>query len=303
MGDPADDLTSTTKYFEIWRTSDGGTTWTRIPSTNIPASIPPDEYGTVNVFDAEGDNIWFGTTKGRVYSSNDRGQNWSVGTTGLTNVFDIDFRDDMHGLAKQNGDLYSTIDGGLTWNAVTYSGSYFGYGFGDFASVPGTNIYIISGTMVPSAPTLADRGTAYSTDEGQTWIPLADSMQITALEFADSLSGWGGSFNGTAPNQGIGGIYSFTGFPTLAVTNNELAQAVQVAPNPSNGEIMVSLSEAQGSVSISAFDALGRQVYTSVNQASGAFRKQINFSHLPKGMYLLQVKKGEQTAQYKLVLQ
>jgi photosystem II stability/assembly factor-like uncharacterized protein len=305
MGDPADEAGVPGKYYELWRTMDGGTTWTRVPSANIPAPSSGVEYGTVDVYDAEGDNIWFGTTEGRVYASLDRGQNWFVGTTGLTRVDQVDFRDDLHGLAIEAGDLKSTSDGGLNWSAVNYSGDYFGLITADLASIPGTNIFVVAGSQVPSAPTIGDRGTAYSSDDGQTWTAIQDSIQITALEFADSTAGWGGGFNGTAPNQAVGGMFTFLGFGNaLSVNNSEFAKSLTVSPNPSNGQVLVSLAGANGKISITAFDALGRQVYNTAQVAATAnFNQRVELSHLSKGLYMLQVQQGEQTAQYKLVIQ
>ena len=52
MGDPVGG------YFEIYSTTDGGATWTRVPQANITAPLN-GEYGIVNDYTVLGNKIWF----------------------------------------------------------------------------------------------------------------------------------------------------------------------------------------------------------------------------------------------------
>jgi hypothetical protein len=77
LGDP-NNTNGWGNEFEIWRTSDGGITWTRVPAANIPNPLS-GEYGLTNAYTTVGTNhIWFSTSKGRVYYSADRGNTWNV---------------------------------------------------------------------------------------------------------------------------------------------------------------------------------------------------------------------------------
>ncbi len=68
MGDPP----STAEGFEMYTTTDGGTTWIPVPPGNIPAPLS-DEYGMTEGYSAVGETIWYGTTRGRIYKSTDKG--------------------------------------------------------------------------------------------------------------------------------------------------------------------------------------------------------------------------------------
>jgi photosystem II stability/assembly factor-like uncharacterized protein len=59
QGDPVDG------YYELYVTTDGGENWTRIIEANIPAPTS-GEYGITGNYCAFGNNIWWGTNKGRI---------------------------------------------------------------------------------------------------------------------------------------------------------------------------------------------------------------------------------------------
>lgn len=67
FGDPP---TNATSKFEIYTTSNGGTTWTA--NANAPSAVGGG-YGLTGVKAVSGNTIWFGTTTGKIARSNDRG--------------------------------------------------------------------------------------------------------------------------------------------------------------------------------------------------------------------------------------
>ncbi|MEI6060840.1 MAG: C10 family peptidase, partial [Bacteroidota bacterium] len=94
MGDPANG------EFEIYTSMDGGNNWIPVAADSIPDPIP-DEYGVTGYYSAKGEYAWFGTSKGRVYRTRDKGHNWEVSTTTLGGKFvDVEFADSLHGLAQ-----------------------------------------------------------------------------------------------------------------------------------------------------------------------------------------------------------
>ncbi|MEO8085636.1 MAG: YCF48-related protein, partial [Bacteroidota bacterium] len=115
-------------YFEIYTTIDGGATWTRVPQANIPANVA-QEAGITNWYDSYGDNVWFYTSKGRIYHSADKGLNWTVSSiVSLTAAqsMTVKFLDANYGIAQiavaASGAFASakkTTDGGATWTAYT----------------------------------------------------------------------------------------------------------------------------------------------------------------------------------------
>jgi photosystem II stability/assembly factor-like uncharacterized protein len=168
--------------FLIVRTSDGGTTWDRVPPENIPPPLPGEAgfaaSGTAITVQGS-DKVWFGTGGGhvgRVYRSNDRGHTWSVAETPIAGnstagVFGIVFWDEMNGVAvggdhtKPNDPIENvaqTTDGGLTWSLVG-------------ASQPEGVRWGVGGVLSGKAPALVavgPSGLGYSLDFGATWTAL-----------------------------------------------------------------------------------------------------------------------------------
>jgi len=201
MGDPING------DFEIYTTSDGGANWTLVPGANIPAPVS-GEFGVVGYYAAVGNNAWFGTNKGRVYFTNDKGLTWNVSSTTLTNKYvDVEFADDMHGIAmdKSNattGAMSETFDGGLTWTAITTTGTVL---TNDYAYVPGT-----PDTWVCTGAASGLSGIAYSYDGGHSWtfFPDTEGTQFLATDWIDNQTGWCGAFN---ESNTVGGMWKYNG--------------------------------------------------------------------------------------------
>src|ERR1700761_4858100 len=120
LGDP-NNTNGSGNEFEIWRTHNGGTNWTRVSGANIPNPSSSSEYGLTNSYTTMGKRVWFGSSVGRVFSSLDSGKTWTVGTaTGLLGgVQGLAFRDSMNGICwglatttATTNSLKKTINGG-----------------------------------------------------------------------------------------------------------------------------------------------------------------------------------------------
>jgi photosystem II stability/assembly factor-like uncharacterized protein len=189
--------------FYILTTADGGRTWSRVPTTNLPPA-----QGNEGAFAASGTNVavvgkthaWIGTgaaTVSRVLHTSDGGRTWQVAATplasgGSSGIFSIAFRDEVHGVIA-GGDyqkeqaavdnLATTNDGGVTWTLVK--------GLSGFRSVvayvPGTK------TLVALGPSGGD----YSTDDGKTWTALTGPGFDTLSFVRGKRIGW------AAGNKGI----------------------------------------------------------------------------------------------------
>src|SRR5690606_9560040 len=111
-------------YFELYTTTNGGTNWTRVPSANIPAPLS-GEYGYVHNYDVVNNTNWFGTNKGRIYKSVDKGLNWTVAQSpvsdfaGAAIAGNYTFSTETKGLLNTStGLMYNTTDGGATWTQM-----------------------------------------------------------------------------------------------------------------------------------------------------------------------------------------
>ncbi len=199
--------TGTSAYFEIYTTSNGGSTWTRVPKADINGGIAAlaGEGGWTSVIQAVGTStIMFGTNKGNLYISHDKGLHWTVSPTGITPLTDgvqkICFKDEMNGLIQQTtttGVLRETHDGGATWTTITPTGPYLA---SDMTYVPGTdNTYVTTGAASGAT------GASYSFDGGYTWAQFlgTETDQFLAVAFVNNHCGWAGGFNASAISKGM----------------------------------------------------------------------------------------------------
>jgi len=185
-------------YFEIYTTMDGGQSWTRVPSVDIPAPLT-GEYGITGNYCTSGDIIWFGTNMGRIFKSTDMGFTWTASVTTLMSgtaaatVSSVMF-DDMNGLAYtsflNNGmaDVFNTTtDGGETWVDLFPEGqNYARY----ISLVPGTE-----NTIIGTAGSASDNGMGISIsyDGGVTWDAITQNYSFLASAWIDIETGWSGT--------------------------------------------------------------------------------------------------------------
>jgi C1A family cysteine protease/PKD repeat protein len=206
MGDPANN------EFEIYTTTNGGTTWSPVPGTQIPDPLY-GEFGIVGYYSVAGNSVWFGTNEGRIYRSTDKGYNWTVSQIpGWSGIYvQPFFKNEYYGVAMDKsytstyGNLVRSFDGGVTWTAITppTSGN-FTY---DMAFIPGS-----TGTCVVTGADAINNlmGARYSFDNGLTWndMPSTIGTQFLATGWINDSTGWAGGFNVDATT---GGMYKFNG--------------------------------------------------------------------------------------------
>jgi hypothetical protein len=211
--------------YEIWRTTDAGGTWNKIPGASIP-NPTSGEYGLVNIYTKYGANdIWWGTNKNRVFHSNDAGLTWSVSPTMTSSigaalgVNDIAFTDANNGLAAvyfgPTGagtlTLWNTTNGGATWSMIPSIDPNFGRN--DMCAIPGSGFFASAGAGT------GNQVISYSTDNGNTWNSWGGSnIQYLAIDFVNNSTGWAGSFSSQSI-IGTEGIFKYSGLP-LGVSNN-----------------------------------------------------------------------------------
>ncbi len=220
--------TGTAAYFEIYTTTNGGTTWTRVPKANIGGGVAAasGEGGWTSVIQAVGDStIMFGTNKAHLYISHDRGFNWTISNTGITvatngGINKICFKDKMNGLVAQTATtvvVKETHDGGATWATVTPTGPFL---TNDMCYVPGTD-----NTFVSTGAATGATGASYSYDGGHSWTKFVgtDSIQFLALAFVNDHCGWSGGFNTSAT---VKGMNKYVGHLVPTTTLNPISNLV-----------------------------------------------------------------------------
>jgi photosystem II stability/assembly factor-like uncharacterized protein len=179
------------KQFYILTTADGGRTWSRVSTTNLPPAQVNE-----GAFAASGTNIavfgkshaWIGTgaaAKSRVLRTIDGGHTWQVADTPIASgpssgIFSIAFRDAKHGVIA-GGDykkeqeavnnLAVTSDGGVTWTLAK--------GLSGFRSV----VAYVPGIKTPALIAIGPSGGDYSLDDGRTWTSI-DGPGFDTFSFA-----------------------------------------------------------------------------------------------------------------------
>lgn len=298
MGDPNNN------YFEIYTTSNGGSTWTRVPSGNIPAKVT-DETGTTNYYDAKGDTIWFGTSNGRVFRSVNKGQNWTVATTGLTGRLDVKFRNAKVGFAIQSSDsthtfsLAKTTDGGASWVMVSVPSNLVE---GGFTSIPQSNLSWINVNASPG-------GSSFSSDDGTSFSVMDSDNPYTSVSFFNPFIGWAGSYN---LDSITGGMYKWdrknrllTDVSVLASPAMDKSLSFSIQPNPATDYIIISSNkDIVGDVKVSVVNVKGMLMdYFTFRNNQGSFNQTFGLSNLSKGLYLIVIQGGSTVETHKIVVQ
>lgn len=299
MGDPAGG------YYEIYTTTDSGSTWTRVNTANIPAPTS-GEYGLVDCYSVVDSTIWYGTNKGRVFKSTDLGHTWTVSVVGnIDGVTDVTFKDANNGLClKYNSvstlySLYRTTDGGTTWNLVTPAGTMFK---SEIYYVPGTS------TLLSCGASTAGRGSSYSLNDGSNWTVIdtgatsVDGDGYTGFAFVNAHTGWAGGFT---TNIVTGGISKWLGGPVAVNPVSSGTPVLAAYPNPGRDFVRLTMNtDKRADVRIYVTDALGRTVY-SVNEkvVNGQLNHLLQVENWKSGIYFATIEWNAGKVQRKIVVQ
>jgi len=323
--------------YEILTTSDGGATWTR----NTQAGLVPTvagEYGITRAFTTLGNTIWVaagvpsqnGSPTGisRIFKNTDQGRGpWTAVT--VPNfpgpATDLAFRDANNGLimtvvitgtAVTGVSRSVTTDGGATWTTTNLTTPQVGNG----TLTPGNGSFFITGLDASQGKfisygrhkftgntALADFGYSTSTD-GATWTNVQINSPFISFDVQDG-DGLGYAGYITNDQDGSGGIFksSVNVLGTRQGENAALQQALSVYPNPSaDGVFTLKLnSGVKTGTQVTVYDAMGRQVYARElnGTAVNAQVANIDLSQQQAGVYTLELRTAEGTAQKKLVVQ
>lgn len=271
---------SNSGYWEIYTTNNGGTNWVRVTSGNIPTNLV-GEIGYENNYCAVGNNIWFGTSAGRIYRSTNSGTTWSVSTTSLSVITRVAFKDANNGIATDGSSLVKTTNGGVTWTALAHTGTLYDT---DLIYVSGT-----TGTYMSTGATFyggASNGSSYSVDDGATWVNI-DAVGHSALAFLNTTTGWSGGVNISPTSNGSfkwNGSF-ITGIKTFAFSKNEF----NAYPNPSKDFLILELNtskQAPEAYKLELYDIIGRNVY---EQNLFEAKTIIDVSYLPQGIFIYKI--------------
>lgn len=292
----------------IATTEDGGSTWEIVSNTNIPPfqsnefTILINGQSSCNVVD---NHIWFGTNKGRIYKSTNKGKNWDVMNTNLSsngNISSIAFKDTLNGLmVGREGASYSyarTIDGGQTWVDLTPS---FSLGVDMITNVPGSD-----GLFVGTTSQYVSTGskTIYTSDFGDTWEEMDNvNIQHGPAQFLSQEVGWGSRGTLSQIISGQSTMLKWIGSDLISTSTKEIISSFQVTLNPNpvfdflTIEINEKLSGDKFLFEIISLDGQSLKRWESI-----VLKKvKINLKDLPRGFYVLRIKGKNKTISKKII--
>ena len=204
--------------FELWRTTDGGLSWTPTPGANIP-NPNSGEFAIVNLYAKVGtSNVWFGTNGNRIFRTTDAGLTYSVAAVGpVTNtVTEIAFSGPLNGVCYMvnsggTAELWNSYDGGATWTQVTPLPANLG--LFDVGQIPGT------GNLVSYGAGNTNQIISYSSNNGLTWTDFGSvAIPYITGDFVNGTTAWAGSFDFTDANSvSFNNIWKFSGAITGTV--------------------------------------------------------------------------------------
>lgn len=211
-----------------------------------------------------------------------------TGWTKAESLLDINYLENVDDTlyAAKDTDLYRSVDHGLTWALIH--------------TAPSRIVEIVKFKQRFYLAT--ETAGMFSSADASNWI--SENSGIPGLKILDIYASEYYLFAGVDSN----GIAAFTGSDWVSLNagidcsdigTKELNQhEVELYPNPASSFFTISIPRGER-VRVSLFDMTGNKVLT----ADAHSEETIPVGHLPKGLYMVQLKVGSQTIVRKLILQ
>ena len=253
--------------FELYVTSNGGENWVQVPGSSIPNPLG-GEYGYTRQIEVVENNVWFTTNNGRIFHSYDKGNNWEVYQSPITDFGsaeingNISFSDSQKGIIVDNNTtVYTTTNSGASWSEITYSGPVYTSGL---CYIEGTETIFTTGG-----------GSSFSLDGGSSWTPI-DNASHLFVDFYNEEIGWSGAWTQVTGASSTGGVWKWEDF-SLGFDSLENILDVNYFPNPTYDLVNI---DYEGELVITVYDITGKKIIKTND-------KIINLSKYEKGIYIL----------------
>ncbi len=277
-------------------TIDGGENWQNLSPFELPLGISETSFYTAanNALAIAGDTLWFGTTRGHVLRSSDRGINWNVLETPFENndvIASTAFRNAQEGMIISYATLFQdlilfsdstkialTFDGGDTWELAD---TLFDFKVNCMTAIPGSEYKFLGATNGLST---------ISTDTAQTWQHFS-YRPYNAVEFFTSELGWVGNSQTSVDFPAI--MYKWEG---IVSSNNSIVKnevKINIFPNPFSESFQFEMNiidfekYQKDDLILDVFDILGKKIM-SENLISA--QSNIQFPSTPNGVYFYSLK-------------
>jgi hypothetical protein len=85
--------------------------------------------------------------------------------------------------------------------------------------------------------------------------------------------------------------------------DNSFDQSISMMPNPSNGNVSLTVNEVEKNISIRVYNIIGSEVKSfNTNDVTSTFNRTFDFSDLANGTYLVKIQSGAKTAVKRLTI-
>ena len=148
--------------------------------------------------------IYVSTNNGRIYHSIDRGNNWTVYQSPISDFGsaevngNLSFADPQNGVIIDNsGNVYRSTNAGASWTQISTTGPVYTSGL---CFIEGTNTIFSTGG-----------GSSFSNDGGYSWNPI-DTTTHLYVDFHDENIGWSGGWTQETGFITVGGVWKWEDF-------------------------------------------------------------------------------------------
>ncbi|TDB67565.1 WD40/YVTN/BNR-like repeat-containing protein [Arundinibacter roseus] len=161
-------------YGKVWKTVDGGVTWTSQHSTLYQEIVQSIHFQD----ELRG---WAGTSVGNMLSTDDGGASWTkLNSPNVSKFQSLQFTSAKHGwtIANEINGLFRTTDGGANWQRIIYdsTGQHLAL---DLDFVNDSIGFIRSYNLLFT-----------TTNGGATWRRMAIPLNLNDMSFTDATHGW-----------------------------------------------------------------------------------------------------------------
>jgi photosystem II stability/assembly factor-like uncharacterized protein len=293
--------------FDVATSNNGGETWNQL--SLFPPVMALGEYcswnSASNVVGSAGNSVWFGTNKGRIFYSNDKGENWNVSQAGSTSdvIMSIAFTDEKNGIAvapfSASGTQYKpckyfkTSNGGQTWSKFTTP--YFNTAT-SIAAVPNAAGYYFATDFTDQDPD--GKPAICAKYDGSSWTETLSNCEMSFIEFFSPSEGYIAGVDLSKNNA----IWTWTGAAVTPTEELKNSTNINIFPNPATDNLQIDLSGLNTDDEVKSLliqDNLGRIIQKI--EIVGTSIYQLELSNYLKGVYFLTVKSNTTQQTFKFI--
>ena len=296
----------------VFRTTDGGLTWTRIEIDSLP--------GLRDLCFVDARNGWVVGDSGTILRTWDNGVSWVRQNSGtIASLSGVSFADINTGIVVGTGGtgetrILRTTDGGETWSPkpAPNTADLVIYG----VSLHGPRIATLVGYEGRCGGGRGCHGCCWypacivyrTTNGGETWDTTMDAGshgQLNDVCFTDANTGIAVGTGGLILRTTTGGLTWVQDEPKLVETVPTETSLSQNYPNPFNPETKVRFSiTSTQHATLTVYDLLGRRVAVLVDEKKSPGRYEVAFdgTRLASGMYICRLTAGTYVETRKMLL-